>query len=156
MTDLSAVRRTFDQLNERYFNSRLQARLELSSRMTATAGKCYYRRGVIRLSQLYLQQFPERLPQLLLHEMIHLVAPGHGPAFKAEAGRCGVPAEGMHDFTYCRPFAPRRRSGWRYIYECPSCGRRFVKRRAGTWSCGHCAPRYDPRFRLRLRQRERV
>ncbi|HEY3316189.1 MAG TPA: SprT-like domain-containing protein [Bacillota bacterium] len=154
--DLATVRRAFDSLNERYFDGRLKARLELSSRMTATAGKCYYRRGVIRLSQLYLQQFPERLAQLLLHEMIHLVAPGHGAAFKAQAKRCGVPPEGLRDFTYCRPFAPKRRSQWRYVYECPSCGRRFVKRRAGQWSCGRCSPRYDPRFKLQLKERHRV
>ncbi len=154
--DLSTIRKTFDELNDRHFGGRLEAGLELSSRMTATAGKCFYRRRVIRLSRLYLQQFPDRLPQLLLHEMIHLLVPGHGRAFRAQAVRCGVAPADLRDFTYCRPFAPKRRSHWRYVYRCPSCGRRFVKRRAGTWSCGHCAPVYDPRFKLRLRQRNRV
>ncbi len=154
--DLAAIRQTFNQLNQRYFDGRLEARLELSGRMTATAGKCYYRRRVIRLSQLYLQQFPEKLPQLLLHEMIHLVVPGHGRAFREQARRCGVADTGLRDFTYCRPFAPKRRSRWRYVYQCPSCGRRTVKRRAGHWSCGHCSPSYDPRFKLRLIERHHV
>jgi hypothetical protein len=44
---------------------------------------------------------------------------------------------------------PVRRLG-RYTYECPSCGVRVPRQRPGTWSCGRCAPRFDPRFVLRL------
>lgn len=154
--DLAVIRQTFDRLNQKHFAGRLEATLELSDRMTAAAGRCYHRRRLIRLSRLYLQQFPEKLPQLLLHEMIHLVVPGHGRAFREEARRCGIPEEGRRDFTYCRPFAPRRPSRWRYVYQCPSCGRRFVRRRAGHWSCGHCSTRYDPRFKLRLVEKHRV
>jgi hypothetical protein len=38
----------------------------------------------------------------------------------------------------------------RYVYGCPSCGVRVPRQRQGTWSCGRCAPRFDPRFLLRL------
>lgn len=45
---------------------------------------------------------------------------------------------------------PRQRRPLRYIYACPGCDARLSRRIRGTWSCGRCAPRYDPRFRLRL------
>ena len=44
---------------------------------------------------------------------------------------------------------PVRRPG-RYVYGCPSCGIRVPRQRPGTWSCARCAPRFDPRFLLRL------
>jgi predicted SprT family Zn-dependent metalloprotease len=44
---------------------------------------------------------------------------------------------------------PMRRPA-RYLYRCPSCGVRFPRQKQGTWSCGRCAPRFDPRFILRL------
>lgn len=39
----------------------------------------------------------------------------------------------------------------RYDYECPSCSMRVSRQRKGTWSCGRCAPQFEPRFILRLR-----
>ena len=45
---------------------------------------------------------------------------------------------------------PRVRRTARYTYECPSCGEHVPRHRHGTWSCGRCAPRFDPRFILRL------
>jgi hypothetical protein len=44
---------------------------------------------------------------------------------------------------------PKRRPA-RYLYGCPSCGVRVPRQKQGTWSCGRCAPRFDPRFILRL------
>jgi predicted SprT family Zn-dependent metalloprotease len=38
----------------------------------------------------------------------------------------------------------------RYVYECSSCGVAVPRQRQGTWSCGRCAPRFDPRYILRL------
>lgn len=38
----------------------------------------------------------------------------------------------------------------KYLYACPGCGRRVPRRKRGTWSCAHCAPRFDKRFVLRL------
>ena len=45
---------------------------------------------------------------------------------------------------------PVRRRPQRFLYACPACGATVPRRRHGTWSCGRCAPRYDPRFALRL------
>ena len=38
----------------------------------------------------------------------------------------------------------------RYVYGCPSCDVRVPRQRQGTWSCGRCAPQFDPNFLLRL------
>lgn len=45
---------------------------------------------------------------------------------------------------------PPRRRPIRYLYACPACGLKVARRRRGTWSCGRCSPRFDPRFILRL------
>jgi hypothetical protein len=50
---------------------------------------------------------------------------------------------------------PKRRPA-RFVYECPSCGVAVPRQRQGTWSCGMCAPRFDPRFILRLKSARRA
>jgi hypothetical protein len=45
---------------------------------------------------------------------------------------------------------PSVRRPTRYVYGCPSCGVEVPRHRQGTWSCGRCAPRFDPKFLLRL------
>ena len=44
---------------------------------------------------------------------------------------------------------PQRRQA-RYLYLCPSCGVCVPRQQQGTWSCGRCAPRFDPQFILLL------
>lgn len=36
----------------------------------------------------------------------------------------------------------------RFLYACPQCRATVARRTQGTWSCGRCAPRFDPRFVL--------
>jgi hypothetical protein len=43
---------------------------------------------------------------------------------------------------------PVSRRPARYLYGCPNCGASVPRSRKGTWSCGRCAPRFDPRFIL--------
>ena len=45
---------------------------------------------------------------------------------------------------------PSTRRPYKYIYACASCDRHVYRRVRGTWSCGHCAPRFDHRYVLRL------
>jgi hypothetical protein len=47
---------------------------------------------------------------------------------------------------------PSERRPFRYLYACPHCGLNVRRRRKGTWSCGRCAPRFDPRYVLQLVQ----
>jgi predicted SprT family Zn-dependent metalloprotease len=48
------------------------------------------------------------------------------------------------------PLVPVQRRPDRYVYACPGCGRSVRRRRKGQWSCGACAPTFDPRFVLRI------
>jgi hypothetical protein len=43
---------------------------------------------------------------------------------------------------------PVKRRPPRYLYACPACGVQVPRRTRGTWSCGRCSPRFDPRFLL--------
>lgn len=45
---------------------------------------------------------------------------------------------------------PVRRRPYRYVYRCPGCGITVPRKKRGTWSCGRCAPVFDPRFVLRI------
>lgn len=45
---------------------------------------------------------------------------------------------------------PVRRRPLRYVYACPTCATRVERRVRGQWSCGRCAPSFDPRHRLAL------
>jgi len=48
---------------------------------------------------------------------------------------------------------PPKRRPYRYLYGCPACGRTVPRRRKGRWSCGRCAPTFDPRYELRIVKR---
>jgi hypothetical protein len=45
---------------------------------------------------------------------------------------------------------PTKQRPARYVYVCPGCGAAVPRRKRGIWSCGRCAPRFDPRFTLQL------
>ena len=45
---------------------------------------------------------------------------------------------------------PAKRRPARFLYRCPGCGAEVPRRSRGTWSCGRCAPTFDPRFLLHL------
>src|SRR5690554_6941556 len=77
----------YERFNRLYFDNRLPAReavtIEWSHRMTSSAGRCYPQRRLIRLSTHYHARFPAEVDETLLHEMIHLLVPNHGPDFYA-------------------------------------------------------------------------
>lgn len=148
LPDPAQLQAVFERLNRRHFGGRLHARLEWSTRLRTTAGKCLVspQGNVIRIAAVFARRYPHLLEPLILHEMIHIVAPGHGAAFKAEARRCGVePGPG---FMHCPEFAPRR--PYRYVYACPMCGLEIPRRSTGRWYCCRCAPRHGRDALLRL------
>src|SRR5690606_15225155 len=75
----------YERFNRLYFENLLpradDVTIEWSRRMTSAAGRCYTKRRIIRLSTHYHEKFPEEVDQTLLHEMIHLLVPNHGPLF---------------------------------------------------------------------------
>jgi hypothetical protein len=58
----------------------------------------------------------------------------------------------LEDVRTC--LIPVARRPFRYVYACPSCGLLVRRRVRGTWSCRRCSPVFDPRFVLRLTDKE--
>src|SRR5699024_4406393 len=48
---------------------------------------------------------------------------------------------------------PVKRRPYRYVYACPACGMRVLRKKTGRWSCGRCSPAFDPRYELRIVER---
>lgn len=124
-----------------YIPAAEEVTIQWSSRMTAAAGKCYPTSRIIRLSVPYHRKFPHEIPDTLLHEMIHLIVPGHGPAFhrwieriRAMGGRVrryaterATPAPAprwIYVCTRCRQAIPRQRRlpGGGHRYRHKGCG----------------------------------
>lgn len=118
-------------------------RVEWSHRVTASAGLCYPAKKLIRLSTHYHARYPDDVEATLLHEMIHLIVPGHGPEFYRwmEAIR----ARGGRVYRYSKERAlPRSQAKW--IYTCKSCGRSYgYARRLAHGGVGHYCRRCGPR-----------
>jgi len=93
--------------------------VEWSSRLTASAGICYPKRRLIRLSTHYHARHPDAVESTLLHEMIHLIVPGHGPAFYQWMER--IRRQGGQVERYSRERAvPQDPPRW--AYRCERCG----------------------------------
>jgi predicted SprT family Zn-dependent metalloprotease len=45
---------------------------------------------------------------------------------------------------------PVSRRPARYVYRCPGCQRTIERSRRGTWSCGRCSSKFDPRYVFQL------
>ncbi|MEK7469183.1 MAG: SprT-like domain-containing protein [Planctomycetota bacterium] len=122
---------------------RVSYRVQWSRRMRRSAGLCYYKRGVIRLSWQYHAAFPQEILNTLKHELIHAAGVlGHGRKFREEAKRLGCDVK-------ARPMPGRP---YKWLYACPACGIEVKTRKRVTLSCGKCARRWDPRYALVLRR----
>jgi predicted SprT family Zn-dependent metalloprotease len=54
----------------------------------------------------------------------------------------------MEDVRNC--LIPVKRRPFRYLYRCPSCAMEVPRKRKGTWSCGKCSPRFNPKYVLEI------
>jgi predicted SprT family Zn-dependent metalloprotease len=133
-------------------------RLELSSRMTSSAGRCYPDTGDIRLATLYHRDHGIDATLLVLkHELAHWgarwrygakISP-HGKEFRAVAHELDPRIT-----ITCPPFAAKERAqrrNWQMV--CPRCRRRYTRARRDKVACRACCDaysegRYDRRFRL--------
>lgn len=107
---------------QRYFDDQLppaeEVTIQWSRRMTSAAGRCYPEQKLIRLSTHYHAKFPEEVDQTLLHEMIHLLVPNHGPAFYEWLRRIRERGGVVNRYSKERATPVR----FRWIYTCPRCG----------------------------------
>lgn len=121
------LRALYGLLRQRYFKTddgfavppSEEVTVEWSSRLTASAGICYPRRRLIRLSTHYHARHPDAVESTLLHEMIHLIVPGHGPAFYEWLEH--IRRQGGQVERYSRERAvPQDPPRW--AYRCERCG----------------------------------
>lgn len=83
-TDTGLERRAAD-LSDRYLGGRARpAGVTWSSRQGRRWGSCTPSQGTIRISTRLRGVPPWVLDYVLLHELVHLLQPGHGPQFWAE------------------------------------------------------------------------
>ncbi len=118
--------------------------IEYSARLTASAGVCYTKKRVIRLSTHYHLKFPEQAGVTLLHEMIHLIVPGHGKAFKAWISRINNAGGSVT----MRSTERATKALYRWKYECTSCKKEYLRKkrlrgRGRHYVCGNCQCRLD-------------
>ena len=118
-------------------------RVEWSSRVTASAGICYSKQRVIRLSTHYHARFPDEVEATLLHEMIHLIVPGHGAEFYRWMEQ--IRAQGGRVQRYAKERALPKK-GVKWLYTCISCRRSYPYTRRLAYGgqrhyCKRCGPR---------------
>jgi predicted SprT family Zn-dependent metalloprotease len=140
----------YAELNQHHFRGSLPAcRIELSARLTRTAGKIWPRTRLIRLSRSYHELYgATELSNTILHEMIHLwlheqnLPSGHTPLFRQKLKEVG-----LDNRLKALPVPPRP---YRYLYRCPTCRYEIQTRRKINSSCGQCDRIYNPRYRFKL------
>lgn len=133
----------YDEMNQRHWKGRLpRVKIEWSSRLRV-AGQCSSPKGPIRIGLRYHVHFPRDLRGTLKHEMVHLIHFNHDDAFEREVRR-------VRGLLHARPY-PGMRWPYRYVYECPTCGRLYRSRKRVALACASCgAGEYSSRHRFRL------
>ncbi|BAS26393.1 SprT-like domain-containing protein [Limnochorda pilosa] len=139
----------YERYRRAYFNGQLppasQVQIEWSGRLTSSAGLCHPKRRLIRLSTHYHLKHPEEVGKTLLHEMIHLLVPGHGPAFARWVD--AIRRQGGDVTRHAQDRATPRVIRW--IYTC-ACGQvypraRRLPRGGRDYRCAHCRGRLSER-----------
>lgn len=140
----------YKNLNRQHFEDKLpECRIEISARLTRTAGKIWPRTRLMRLSRSYHELYgPAELANTILHEMIHLWLHEQGlPSGHTALFRKKLEAVGLGDRLKALPVPPRP---YRYLYRCPTCRAEVQTRRKINSSCGFCDRAYNPRHRFKL------
>lgn len=141
--------------------------VELSGRMTSSAGRCYADTGTIKIATLYHRDHGIDATLLVLkHELAHWaarwrygsrIAP-HGREFRLVAQELDARIT-----ITCPPFAHKERAQRRaqtrmWRMRCPRCNRVYHRRRRDKVACRSCCDtyaggHYDRRFRLMVASR---
>jgi predicted SprT family Zn-dependent metalloprotease len=132
--------------------------VELSTRMTSSAGRCYPDTGEIKLASLYHRDHGlDATLMVLKHELAHWaarwrygrrIAP-HGREFRAVAHELDPRIT-----ITCPPFAAKERAQRRtWLMQCPRCRKRYTRGRRDKVACRNCCEnyaggKYDRRFKL--------
>lgn len=139
-------------------------RLVFNPFLRRLTGRITYSQRLIEISKFHYEHYGLRDAMATLeHELLHLylhrlgLPSGHNEHFKRVAHEKGIRV--YHE----NPYPRNRISPFRYLYECPECGRIVFRMRptGERLACGvccreHTAGAYDRRFELRLLERVRM
>ncbi len=145
LISIDELYRIYDEYNVKYFQSQLSDNItiEWSSRLTRSAGICYMKKKIIRLSTHYHMRYPQDIKSTLLHEMIHLIIPGHGREFKEQVER--INGLGGKVSRYSRERAKIPEKFWLYI--CPICSKHIIRtarlHKSKHYKCTECSKRCE-------------
>lgn len=144
----AALRSAFDAWGEA--DAAANVRVEFSSRMTSSLGRCYPDRHLIRLHEdLRERDARQVLHEVICHEAAHIVAferhgrdiRPHGPEWAELVRAAGVPARTKIPCDVELGSAENGRTGARLTYEhrCPVCQTvRYAKCPVRAWRCAAC------------------
>jgi len=162
LPEADEMSKMYNQFNGLYFDHKLppvkNVEISWSTKMTSSAGSCRVekkRKGKIiktrysiRLSQHYHKKYPEEVTGTLLHEMIHILVPGHGKNFHKWLQH--INKLGGRVSRHSRE--PAASPKWKYI--CKKCGEKIYRRRqfkglvSEKYRCRLCGGRWDE-YKLR-------
>jgi len=153
---LALANRKFTEVNEKYFEGRLE-RPSILFCKRATGGYYNYLRKEIGISLAMTVEFGEReFQETLLHEIAHIVVRKHNDTFYQVLRSIG----GLgHKAPMTVLLSAKRKNymlkNYPILVGCPSCGmqRRYKTRRALRYACKKCCTRFaggkfDERFKL--------
>jgi SprT protein len=137
-------------------------RVEWDSRLKTCAGRANYRTKVISLNPRLREHLSE-IDRTLRHELAHFLAQfreksrrriaPHGDEWRNACRDLGIAGEAR---CHNLPFPIRQRIR-RFLYQCPSCQRKFprvrkIRRAIACLACcrAHSRGRFDARFRLQV------
>lgn len=125
---VSELERLFLVYNAKYFESQLVLKnvdIDFSSHLTSSGGNCRTFKNpknpavTIRLSTHYCKKFPNEIPAILLHEMIHAIRiGGHGWEFMKKMNE--IKAMGGYVTRHTQEKAILPKNNWEYT--CAACG----------------------------------
>lgn len=136
----------YREYNNKFFCNQLprveKVRIEWSNRLSSSAGICYSKSKIIRLSRAYHIKHIDDVGSTLLHEMIHLKIRGHGVEFKRELKR--IQNLGGKVYRYSKEAAKVPR----WIYTCKNCNIAIkkYKRYPKNIICGKCRGKFKEEF----------
>jgi predicted SprT family Zn-dependent metalloprotease len=125
-----------------------RVRIEFSSRLTRSLGRCEPRAGVIRLNPGLQDGDPDALREVVCHEAAHVAtwllhgrrARAHGREWKSLMDLAGYEARvRWPESTVPESVRARRRAAFVYVHTCPVCRAHWVARRTvAAWRCRTC------------------
>ena len=158
MTSHPALRSSFERNLDIYFGDGFPGGGDvdlgfLRRNSFRTIGKADVKHRRIEIHrELVHQEWHLVLDFVMHHEMIHFAVLRHNREFKRRERRFFNFHEAKRqERTFFRWLEQRHAATARlYAYRCPRCSTQFFyhTRRGHLFACGHCARRYDPRFRL--------